>query len=169
MYSVDNVDYIQYHMLNMIAGIMHGYNLNPAQVQAQYEYMSSIDPQKTTKKYDSEVWSQPFVSLSDISESETSQQSESDQQSETTESEGPLYVETRREFCLALGSGKKICPSYSSCVDPSCSYFHIRSEFICPHVSRGSSFCEEEGCELIVIKACRKGKRCNEPSCSFRH
>lgn len=159
MSSTETVDCIQYHMLNMIAGIMHGYSLNPSQVKAQYEYVSTIDPSTVTHKYDKDVWAQPFVTPIDT-------KNDVEQQEETKE---VLYVESRRDFCLALGKGKKICPSYSSCTDQSCKHFHIRSEFICPHVSRGSSFCEEEDCELIVIRACRKGKRCNDAKCSFRH
>lgn len=162
--SADSVDYTQYHMLHIITGIMNGYNLNPAQVQAHFDYVNSLSPETINTKYNKEDWSQPQIMLSELSES-----SSDDHEEKTVETEEPLYVETRRDFCLALGNKKKICPSYSSCTEPSCGYFHIRPEFICPHVSRGSSFCEEDGCELIVIRACRKGKNCNAEKCSFRH
>lgn len=162
-YTVDTVDTIQFHMLHLIAGIMDGYNLNPAQVQAQYESVISLKQENvnTTNKYDPEVWAQPTVEISDSTEDSHSDDSDS-------ADERPMFVETRREFCLALSNGKKICPSYSSCASVKCKYFHINPEFICNHVTRGS-YCDEENCELIVIRACRKGKRCNDDQCSFRH
>jgi hypothetical protein len=80
----------------------------------------------------------------------------------------PLIVTTRREFCNAMQNGIKICPRYSTCVNPHCKSFHVPSDRICPHVTRGS-YCENSQCDLIVIRACRKGKRCNDSGCSFRH
>lgn len=141
MHAVEDVDWLQVHMLGIIAGIMNSYRLNPAQVQQYFEN----DTQQT-------------------SSSEESTESDSN----ISDCDPPLYVETRRGFCAALQNGKKICPSYSSCTDQCCQFFHIKSEFICPHVTRGI-YCESEGCELIVIRACRKGKRCNDDRCSFRH
>lgn len=80
----------------------------------------------------------------------------------------PLYVSTRRQFCAAMQNKIRICPRYSTCEDGQCENFHIKPEFVCPHVVRGS-YCDNKNCELIVIRACRKGKSCNNPECSFRH
>ena len=87
---------------------------------------------------------------------------------EETKDDSPLYVSTRRQFCSTMQQGIKICPRYSTCTNKFCNHFHVRDEHICPHITRGS-YCDTEGCEMIVIRACRKGKRCNDPDCSFRH
>ena len=79
-----------------------------------------------------------------------------------------IYVTTRREFCGMMQKGIKICPRYSTCDNEQCKNFHIQPEYICSHVNKGS-YCDAEGCDLIVIRPCRKGKKCNDPDCSFRH
>lgn len=162
MYAVENVDCIQFHMLHLIAGIMDGYNLNPEQVRAQYEYVTSLKQDNAISKYDPSVWAQPMIELSEETKSSSEEDGSSDGEHEI------MYVETRREFCLALSNGKKICPSYSSCSNDKCKHFHIQPQFVCPHVTRGS-YCDEDDCELIVIRACRKGRRCTDDLCSFRH
>ena len=83
-------------------------------------------------------------------------------------SDGPEYVRNRREFCAIMHKKIRICPRYSTCIDIACGNFHVKPEHICPHVTRGI-YCDTEGCDLIVIRACRKGKRCNDSECSFRH
>jgi hypothetical protein len=79
-----------------------------------------------------------------------------------------LYVTTRRDFCSTMARGVKICPRYSTCGDDGCANFHIKPEYICGHVTKGS-YCDTEGCDRIVIRACRRGKKCNDSECSFRH
>lgn len=79
-----------------------------------------------------------------------------------------MYVAHRRDFRDALSSGTKICANYMNCVDDECVRFHVLSENLCPHAGR-NNYCSETHCDKIVIKACRKGKRCNDSTCSFRH
>ena len=79
-----------------------------------------------------------------------------------------MYVAHRRDFRDALSGGTKICANYMNCVDDECVRFHVLSENLCPHAGR-NNYCSETHCDKIVIKACRKGKRCNDSTCSFRH
>ncbi len=79
-----------------------------------------------------------------------------------------MYVAHRRDFRDALSSGTKICANYMDCADDECVRFHVLSENLCPHAGR-NNYCSETHCDKIVIKACRKGKRCNDSTCSFRH
>lgn len=79
-----------------------------------------------------------------------------------------MYVAHRRDFRDALSSGTKICSNYMDCTDDECVRFHVLSENLCPHAGR-NNYCSESNCDKIVIKACRKGKRCNDSTCSFRH
>jgi hypothetical protein len=80
----------------------------------------------------------------------------------------PVYVSTRGQFCTAMQNRIRICPRYSTCTNNQCENFHIKPEHICPHVVRGS-YCDNKECELIVIRACRKGNKCKSSECSFRH
>ena len=93
---------------------------------------------------------------------------EKDSDEEDFKTVPPLYVTTRRDFCGMMQKGIKICPRYSTCANEQCKNFHIQPEYICSHVNKGS-YCDAEGCDLIVIRPCRKGKKCNDPDCSFRH
>lgn len=88
--------------------------------------------------------------------------------SKSTKDDKKIYVANRRLFRDALSSGTKICANYTDCTDDDCIRFHVKSEDLCPHAGR-NNYCTESNCEKIVIKACRKGKRCSDPTCSFRH
>ena len=186
MYSLNPCDDIQSHILGVIAGLMKSYSLNPAQVQARYEYIMSLSPDDITNSY---IESETTESSSDSTLSSELSDSESlnnpfenvgngmrwgdlcydEEPPATNQQEATLlFVTTRREFCAAMTNGTKICPRYSNCSDQHCTCFHIDPKYICPHVTRGS-YCDTEGCDLIVIRPCRKGKRCNDPDCSFRH
>lgn len=79
-----------------------------------------------------------------------------------------MYVTHRRDFRDALSGGAKICANYIDCTDDKCIRFHVLPENLCPHAGR-NNYCSETHCDKIVIKACRKGKRCSDQSCSFRH
>jgi uncharacterized protein YifE (UPF0438 family) len=79
-----------------------------------------------------------------------------------------MYVAHRRAFRDALSEGIKICSNYTDCHDNHCTRFHVLSENLCPHAGR-NNYCDHTNCDKIVIKACRKGRRCNDTSCSFRH
>lgn len=51
MYAFDPVDEIQSHMLGVIAGLMTSYSLNPAHVEARFEYIMSLAPNDVTNTY----------------------------------------------------------------------------------------------------------------------
>ncbi len=163
MYELKNIDTIQSHILGVIAGLMTSYNLNPAHVQARYEYILETPEHELNSKYESPI--QREIDELGLLPALPSSPSDS---SLTNEFMEPLYVCTRREFCAALNNGVKICPRYSSCDNYECTNFHVLQQYICPHVTRGN-YCDNNECELIVIRACRKGKRCNDEDCSFRH
>ncbi len=195
MYSLEPIDEVQNHILGIISSLMNNYGLNPAHVTNRYEYLRNLTPEEMAfsnkqsyQEYraihdkESEE-TQGDESPDDISATphltrESSKSSwgdlcyESDQSMESGEPDqdmsGRVFVTTRREFCDTLQKGIKICPRYSTCTNLECKHFHIQAKYICPHVTRGN-YCEQEACERIVIRACRKGKRCNDPECSFRH
>lgn len=79
-----------------------------------------------------------------------------------------IYVAHRREFRDALSKGLKICSNYMNCSNNNCERFHVLEENLCPHAGK-SNYCDDNACEKIVIKACRRGTKCNDNSCSFRH
>ncbi len=81
---------------------------------------------------------------------------------------GLTWVKTRREFRNKLLDGFKICPNYSNCSDDECSKFHVKKEDICNH-SISDNYCNDSICDKIIIKKCRKGNKCKDQSCSFRH
>ena len=186
-YFPEPIDEIQSHILGVIVGLMNSYALNPAHVQQRYEYVSSLEKHETTNSYldacDNEDLIPPIAdsdtkpSWADMCDEEDSDEyhnkeyetssSENDENSSEPE-DAPLYITTRREFCNAMSKGIKICPQYSTCSDDACKNFHIESQHICPHITRGS-YCDNNTCDLIVIRPCRKGKRCSDPKCSFRH
>ncbi len=163
MYSLDYIDEIQSHVLGLITGLMISYNLNPLQVKGRYEYIQSLDPTELTSKYESPVQSELDRINSISSMSESSSWSDSEDSNDDV-----IYVSTRREFVNAIQAGTKICPRYSTCSDNNCKNFHIKPEHICIHNNQGA-YCSVEDCSLIVIKACRKGKKCKDTDCSFRH
>lgn len=113
-----------------------------------------------------------YCKISENSEKSEPSESTDPNDSDSTDSLGlgmsPVYVATRGQFCTAMQNRIRICPRYSTCTDNKCNNFHIKPEYICPHVVRGS-YCENKECELIVIRACRKGKKCTNSECSFRH
>ena len=212
MYALDPVDEIQSHILGVITGLMSSYNLNPAQVQARYEYVLSLQESDINRSYQpisddstecessgeepcstisgSISWenfpsldkSKSWADYSDDEEenlmventiraySNQTQLSSDDTDEVEDEVEDciPIFVSTRKQFCNTMQQGVKICPRYSTCHDSECKNFHIKEKHICQHVNRGS-YCDTVGCELIVIRACRKGKKCKDSECSFRH
>jgi hypothetical protein len=78
------------------------------------------------------------------------------------------WICTRRDFRDRLNSGIKICPDYSTCNNAACKNFHIEDQFICKHATN-DNYCPEDGCDKIVIKKCRKGMKCKDNTCSYRH
>ena len=137
----------------------------------QINNLTPISVGRSWADYDNDDAISIDVSRMDIDEqdilSEESNLSETSSDN-TVDTNTPVYVSTRKQFCATMQKGVKICPRYSSCQDSFCKNFHVMNEHICPHVTRGS-YCDTDGCDLIVIRACRKGKRCNDSECSFRH
>ncbi len=181
MYELHFIDEVQSHILGVISGLMLNYGLNPLHVRERYEYVKSVSSNETYPVYHSEVSTASNEESQNSSLSSTddyiSHSTSSSMDNDSLESEMsddndyqviPLYVSTRRQFCDAMNKGIKICPRYSTCENQTCRHFHIESRFICPHVTRGS-YCDVSTCELIVIRPCRKGRRCNDPDCSFKH
>lgn len=166
-------------------------SLNPNDVTASYEESTSpvrsqdsteegevnnltpISSGKSWADYDDDDDSiEVNVSPMDIDDHDDLEDGEEEHQTQEEESPitptYPIYVSTRRQFCSTMQQGIKICPRYSTCKNKFCKHFHVKDEHICPHLTRGS-YCDTDGCDMIVIRACRKGKKCNDSECSFRH
>ncbi len=171
-------DEIQYHILSVIYSLMKGYSLTLDDVARHTCYLDSFNPSDFATSYTDFVkscqkneestseYSSDSDSMKTLISSEHECLSECDSCVSSTNS--PIYVSTRREFCNILSKNIKICPRYSSCTNDDCPNFHVKPEYLCPHNPRGS-YCDHEDCDLIVIKPCRRGKRCNDSECSFRH
>lgn len=183
-----NIDEVQSHILGVIVGLMNNYELTPSQVNDRFDYVASLElyPNTTYIEYKNHqtqpkaseppqeeptrlVWadlsSEEDDVLLDLETDISSDDSDVDTIHNPTEK---IQVKTRREFCAAMSNGIKICPKYSNCSKDRCKNFHIKQKYICSHNTRGS-YCDNNDCELIVIRPCRKGKRCHDPECSFRH
>lgn len=180
-------DEIQSHMLGVIVGLMTNYELTPEQVKDRFDYVASLNvrPNETYVEYKNnqnqtqeiEIKQEPEkMKWADFSSDEELLMEASSEDSDESSDSGlsqesddlKVYVKTRREFCTAMSSGIKICPNYSNCKKNECKNFHIKQKYICDHHTRGS-YCDNSDCDLIVIRPCRKGKRCHDPECSFRH
>lgn len=186
------IDNVQSHILGVIAGLMVSFDLNSDQVKAQYDYVSQLDPASRLYYYkDSEYYNQSSnsdeesnnqerqsstfgiytgsnESWADMCDSDVSSEHANQSEEELDSENNMIFVSTRREFCNAMQNGIRICPRYSTCEDQTCTNFHIETKNICSHVTRGS-YCDNDDCDLIVIRACRKGKKCTDADCSFRH
>jgi hypothetical protein len=188
-------DAVQSHILGVIASMMLSYGLTPSQVEDRYHYVQSL-PVEETGCYPERCY-QPDLTIyshadTGIGEKENDSDAGSNGSTASTQAitppsnssswadlsyeeeciedahGGKIYVTTRRDFCSTMAKGVKICPRYSTCNDIDCFNFHIRPEYVCNHVTKGA-YCDTEGCDKIVIRACRRGKKCNDSECSFRH
>lgn len=192
MSSLDNVDEVQSHILGVITSLMTSYALDPTQVSKRYDYVRALPAKEiahlnslTYLEYknnsdsdssDMNIDANGNESPDDVGGYNTAVSSkssswadlcyESDQSMESNNDK--IFVSTRREFRNTMTKGIKICPKYSTCENVDCKNFHILPHHLCPHDTRGS-YCENNQCDKIVIRACRKGKRCNDSNCSFRH
>lgn len=163
-----NTDFneVQNHVLGIVINLMNNYHITPDHVKNGYEYLSAIYENYYSQLPDDSTSSEETETSSDERSSDDETRSDSSEPEKTNNC--PMFVSTRREFCHAMSKGIKICPKYSTCVNESCKNFHIEPQYLCPHLTRGS-YCENTDCELIVIRPCRKGRRCNDRECSFRH
>ncbi len=137
--EADYIDEVQSHMLGLVVSIMSNYHLTFKHVQDRFEYVNQVSDAEEAPV---ENTPEPKKNL--------------------------LYVSHRREFRDALSKGIKICANYMDCSSNNCTKFHVKKEHLCPHAGR-DNYCDQDDCDKIVIKACRKGARCNDSSCSFRH
>ena len=137
-----------------------------------WEEFPSIDKSKSWADYsddeDNLMVEETLRAYSNQTELSSDDNNDEDEDEDGEEKDSPIFVSTRKQFCNTMQQGIKICPRYSSCHDGECKNFHIKEKNICQHVNRGS-YCDTVGCELIVIRACRKGKKCKDTECSFRH
>ena len=109
------------------------------------------------------------IDTKNIPEIETTETIENNKNTENNEDQlKTIWVKTRREFRDKILDGFKICPRYSTCVDSECEYFHVKKENICNH-SINDNYCNDNVCDKIIVKKCRRGNKCKDSSCSFRH
>ena len=169
-------DEVQSHILGVVVSLMSNYNLDINQVNDRLEYVKSLetDPGTTYVEYKNKEVAENKNQDSPQQEIQKKRISWADEDDselvimENIESDSKTSVRTRKEFCHAMSNNIKICPSYTNCSKEDCTNFHINPQYICPHYTKGS-YCDHPSCELIVIRPCRKGKRCNDAGCSFRH
>lgn len=167
------IDEVQSHILGVAAGLLVSYGLTPAQLETRYDYIRSLSQDQITNMYETstdcaECNQDELKPLPPLSPSSLWGDYELEEDANSDSKDDILYVTTRRDFCMMMQKGIKICPRYSSCEQIQCSNFHIQPEYICSHANKGS-YCDIEGCDLIVIRPCRKGKKCSDADCSFRH
>jgi hypothetical protein len=195
--STDNTyqfDNAQMHMLGLIVSIMNNYGLQTIDIESYQINQSEASLHATAdvfidNKDDLIIESvlvetnrgetPPLISNKDYSwttpntvkHSWASDSGESDN-NDTSESgttpDKKIYVAHRRAFRDAISNGIKICSHYKDCSDEQCLRFHVLDENLCTHAGR-NNYCDQSNCDKIVIKACRKGRRCTDTSCSFRH
>lgn len=182
------LDEVQYNMLGLVISIMNNYHLNIDHISNQLSYQQPpnyennlIQPMEEETEFVPINKSKPI----DIVQAETKTSfvkmtnyakawGDSDSEDEVilSSKERPknkkMFVSHRRAFRDALSNGNRICSQYNNCTDNNCKRFHVLDENLCPHAGR-NNYCEDANCDKIVIKACRKGKRCNDKTCSFRH
>ncbi len=161
----ENIDNVQYHILGVIHTLMKSYNLTIDQVDKHHSYVLACPPESIINDYATMCQLQASSASESMVDSE---QTDSEMSHSDCDEDRPVYVSSRREFCNAMGKGIKICPRYSSCQNQKCKHFHIQKQYICPHVTRGA-YCDAPNCELIVIRPCKRGRKCNDADCSFRH
>ncbi len=164
---------VQANMLGLVVGIMQSYHLTPHHVGLHYNECSMNvspttleNPIDTQKEEQMDLLSNVITELS--SSNESSHQLEIKKEETSTKTHKKRFVNNRRAFRDCLSEGLVICPRYDKCLDDTCSKFHVRKSDICPHAGR-NNVCNNNACEKIVIKACRKGKNCSDKSCSYRH
>ncbi|KAG7394176.1 hypothetical protein PHYBOEH_005570 [Phytophthora boehmeriae] len=185
MNTIAPIDEVQNHMLGMIISIMNNYGLTPEHVVLRQNYLQSLSPEELMYSQQQSYFDYKMDSDGSVEEhveeqvgSESPSEVEAVAQDYTkpkswadiceSEPREKIFVSTRREFCDTMSKGVRICPRYATCERDGCDKFHILSQHICTHVTRGS-FCEHQDCEKIVIRACRKGRKCSDLECSFRH
>jgi hypothetical protein len=153
---------IQSHMLGLVVSIMYNYGLHPANVDNHFHAaMAQSEPSAPDDQYVDQFADAPI-------DEPVQEHADSGYPTSLPASDKKMYVTHRRAFRDALSKGIKICAKYGDCDDDHCERFHVLPEDLCPHAGR-NNYCNQLSCDKIVIKACRKGRRCADSSCSFRH
>ncbi len=172
--QIRELDQVQFNMLNLIVSIMNNYQLYPTDVDMQFYHTMeyhSLQPSEA-------ILTQPFEEPKDPLQEVIGQDKYVQEATKSANSDTPstpsavedkkMYVDNRWAFRDALSADIKICPNYNRCTKDECRYFHVRQEHLCPHAGR-NNHCDALLCDKIIIKACRKGRRCHDSECSFRH
>ena len=159
------IDEIQSHMVGVILIIMNNYGLTTNHID--YYNQISLASQVNLDCQSNQL------EQTNLNEIKNSTQDEIvldciETQLESKPQNNKMYVAHRRAFRDAISNDNKICPQYKNCTDDNCKRFHVLEKNLCPHAGR-NNYCDQINCDKIVIKACRKGKKCSDNSCSFRH
>ncbi len=165
-----NIDEVRFNILNVIHSLAWSYNLSIEDIIHHKQYLESLQPDAFYRSYDDYARSLQARGHTSAYSNESVSSECLYESSEFDDSDLPekIFVSSRREFTHALNKGIKICPKYSSCTNPTCTYFHIAPEYLCPHNPK-NNYCSHDGCDLIVIKPCNRGRQCSDANCSFRH
>ena len=163
--NYEQLDVIQLHILNIITNLISWYNLPIESVkdyyQSQYQTHSAESKDTTESDSDQQV-------TNDTTNLEVPEVVVCDEPTIDTTVKSKIWIQTRREFRDKLDDGLKICPNYYECHNDECEGFHVKKEFICNH-ALDNNYCNDIYCTKIIIKKCRKGSKCKDTKCSFRH
>ncbi len=165
---VYDLDEAQSHMLGLVVAIMQNYNLTPADVYEHFRnsmHHYATEASAVTVMPDDIDPGCACEGAPELPEQSVVAAPMVESPSNMTQKK---YAATRREFRDAMTDGIKICPKYHICDNRDCEGFHVLPENLCTHAGR-NNHCDVASCDKIVIKACRKGRRCSDSSCSFRH
>lgn len=170
--DIIKLDAVQSNMLGLVVGIMQTYHLTPYHVGLHYNECAVIHHSTPLEaNFDSQTEAQlDLISKVVVELNESSEVGYQRESKEVTPTQRhkKKFVSNRRAFRDCLSEGLVICPKYDKCEEDTCSKFHVRRSDICPHAGR-NNVCNNNSCDKIVIKACRKGKNCSDKSCSYRH
>lgn len=167
--TYEHLDSIQLHILGLITTLVNWYGLPIDSVKQYYNdncinhidtnTNEAVDNNQTINPSDTnEVDNVDDVTINDFDKAD---ELENDIISK-------IWIESRRDFRDKLDNGLKICPNYYECFDDECGCFHVKKEFICNHAV-DNNYCNDYSCTKIIIKKCRKGNKCKDNKCSFRH
>jgi hypothetical protein len=152
------LDLIQMHILGLIVNLISWYSLPIDSVKEYYvDHLKSTESNELNESNDIEM-----------QDDKNSIELNNDESMLDEPTISKIWIQTRRDFRDKLDDGLKICPNYYECHNDECDYFHVKKEFICNHAI-DNNYCNDFSCTKIIIKKCRKGNKCKDNKCSFRH
>lgn len=175
------LDHVQIHMLGLVVSIMANYSLSVTDI-VNYPQINEYNQEQVELTNTDNNVDEPIVfdngadyvhhswasdDGSDVDDQIVNTELDSLYHDQITDDK-KKYVTHRRAFRDALLEGIKICSNYTQCNNNECTRFHVHPDNLCPHAGR-NNYCDQPNCDKIVIKACRKGRKCTDTSCSFRH